>query len=111
VKRAQPERAIRNLIWEWFAYQKNCMVWVNASRGAFSTQKGTFMVMRAKGERKGVPDLLGVWQGKPLAIEVKSQTGKLTTEQLEFLSEFRANGGIGFMARSLDDVKRNLQVE
>ena len=56
----------------------------------------------------GVSDILGIINNKPLAIEVKSEAGRASAEQKMFLDRFRQEGGIGFIARSVDDVKRNL---
>ena len=54
---------------------------------------------------KGTSDILGILHdGRFLAIEVKSFKGKVTAEQNAFISKVNACGGIGFVARSIDDV-------
>lgn len=58
--------------------------------------------------KKGVADLLGIYKGKLLAIEVKAPTGKVSDEQMEFIYSVRTHGGIAFVARSVDDVKKHL---
>lgn len=57
---------------------------------------------------KGVPDILGIYKGQFLGIEVKTEKGKVQPEQEAFLENIRKHGGIGFVARSLDDVIDNL---
>jgi hypothetical protein len=52
----------------------------------------------------GIADILGCYKGKMFAIELKAPTGKLTPEQERFLQNVRDNGGIAFVARSLDEV-------
>ena len=52
----------------------------------------------------GVSDILGIYKQRFLAIEVKSSKGKVSPEQTKFLEEVIANGGIGFVARSVQDV-------
>lgn len=59
--------------------------------------------------KKGVADLLGVYKGKLLAIEVKTEKGIVSEEQREFITAILLNGGIAFVARSVDDVKKNLE--
>ena len=49
-------------------------------------------------------DIIGVTQGWPLAIECKTDTGKLSEEQKEFLRGWSDAGGVSIVARSLDDV-------
>lgn len=57
---------------------------------------------------KGVPDILGIFKGRLLGIEVKTATGKLSPEQERFIQNINDAGGIGFMARSVDDVIETL---
>jgi len=60
---------------------------------------------------KGVPDILGIYKGQFLGIEVKTEKGKVSPEQEQFLAAIRQNGGIGFVARNLDDVIENLGLQ
>lgn len=58
---------------------------------------------------KGLSDVIGqVRGGGFLAIEVKDATGKVSAEQKQFLDMVNKSGGIGLVARSLDDVKNVL---
>ncbi len=57
----------------------------------------------------GCSDILGILDdGRFLAIEVKSEKGKATFEQLDFLAEIAKRGGVAFVARSIEDVDRHL---
>lgn len=57
----------------------------------------------------GCPDIIGqLRDGRFLAVEVKRPGGKATDEQAAFLSRVVAAGGVGFVARSVDDVVRCL---
>jgi hypothetical protein len=60
---------------------------------------------------KGVSDILGVWKGRLLAIEVKRPGGKVSDEQQAFIDRVNKLGGIAFVARSVDDVIRGLGVQ
>lgn len=44
-----------------------------------------------------------------LAIECKTQSGKLSSNQKRVIEEINGQGGLAFVARSLDDVKRELR--
>ena len=59
---------------------------------------------------KGVSDILGIWQGRLLAIEVKTRTGKVSQYQQDFIDTINREGGIAFVARSVDDVIDGLGV-
>jgi hypothetical protein len=53
----------------------------------------------------GCPDVLGqLHDGRVLAVEVKSKTGRLRPEQSIFLERIRGAGGVAFVARNLRDV-------
>ena len=58
---------------------------------------------------EGCSDIVGqMTDGRFLACEVKSPTGKPTPEQSAFISQINANGGLGFLARNCLDVFRSL---
>jgi hypothetical protein len=44
------------------------------------------------GVTKGCPDILAWYAGKSFALELKSETGKPTIEQLEMLARLEAQG-------------------
>lgn len=53
----------------------------------------------------GAPDIIGMTtKGQFVGIEVKAGNGVASTEQIAFLQAVRAGGGIGIIARSVDDV-------
>lgn len=57
----------------------------------------------------GFPDVLGqLCDGRFLAVEMKGPTGRLRPEQAVFLERINGAGGVGFMARDLRDVHREL---
>jgi hypothetical protein len=54
---------------------------------------------------KGVADIIGILpDGRFLAIEVKTERGKLTENQEIFLKKIEENQGVAICARSLSDV-------
>lgn len=55
---------------------------------------------------KGVSDILGILpDGRFLAIEVKSEKGRVSPVQAIFIDEIISRGGVAFVARSLSDVQ------
>ena len=62
-----------------------------------------------KNNSRGVSDIIGVYKGKFLAIEVKRPGGQLTEHQKYFLDSIKIYGGIGIVAYSLDDVIQALK--
>lgn len=103
------ELFIRNQICSYLFYRK-IFVFIHDSVGIFDEKKKVYRKNTSPYRRRGVADLLGIYRGRFLAIEVKSAKGNLSEHQVEFLDQVRAAGGIGFVARSIEDVKRQLEI-
>jgi len=56
----------------------------------------------------GIPDIIACLNGNFIAIEVKTETGIVSKLQEYNLNQIKAAGGIAFVARSVEDVKKNL---
>ena len=56
-------------------------------------------------QTKGVSDIIGIYQGQPIAIEVKAPKGKLSKDQERFLADWHEQGGSLCVARSVKDVE------
>ena len=69
----------------------------------FDAQKKIFRRMPAYA-MKGVPDIIVIHQGKYIGIECKSDTGKMSPDQLQFEKMSTLNGGVYILARSIEDV-------
>ena len=58
---------------------------------------------------KGSADIIGqLKDGRFLAVEVKTETGLVTKEQLLFINRVIRHNGVAFIARHPDDVNRAL---
>lgn len=105
---ATPEGEIKNAILAYLATRRDIFAWPNDSVGVYDPVRKTFRKNRSRFHMRGVADILGIITdqngiGTPLAIEVKSPKGVLSPEQKIFLEEFNKRGGIGIVARSIDD--------
>lgn len=83
----------------------------------FRNNSGLFTTDTGKRIRTGLgvgsSDLCG-WMGdgtaRFLAIEVKTSKGKPTDEQMAFIEAVKKAGGVAFIARSVDEAVRTLNV-
>ena len=59
----------------------------------------------------GIPDIVGIVPkaGTLLAIEIKTATGKVNEKQWEWIEAINREGGIAFIARSVQETQRCLQ--
>lgn len=51
----------------------------------------------------GAADLIGIYRGRFVAVEVKTPTGRLSPEQKTFAALVERHGGIYVVLRSVDD--------
>lgn len=101
------EKQIENQVLSWLKW-KGILAWKIKSVGTFDPTTKRFRAP-SPWYRKGVSDILGIYKRKPLAIEVKSKKGKLSPAQVNFLHEFKDNGGIAFVVRSIEDLEVQLK--
>lgn len=88
---------------------RNIFAFKVKSQGTYDPKEKRFR-RPSKYYKKGTSDILGIYKSKFLAIEVKTKTGKLNPFQKAFLENVNNEGGIGFVARSIEDVERYLKL-
>ena len=99
-----PEKQIENEILNWLSSQ-GIFAWKNQSVGIYNPVRKAFMRRTSPHHIKGVSDILGILKdGRLLAIEVKAKYGKPSPEQTLFIEKIKKNGGIAFIARSIQEV-------
>ena len=98
-----PEGKIENEIFK-FLNDLGAFVFKHDSVGIYDPTTKRFRRSFNPNRVKGVSDILGIFAYRPLAIEVKTATGKVTPEQRVFIRRFQDQGGIAFVARSVKDV-------
>jgi hypothetical protein len=103
-KRTNPETILQVKIMKALKGVPGLVLWRN---NAGSIDRGGGVMMRF-GLTRGASDLIGIYRGKFIALEVKTAKGKLTTEQNVFLQTVTAHGSIAGVVRSLDDALKIL---
>jgi hypothetical protein len=96
--------------------QEFCFTFRQQNVGIYDPIAKTYRFPYGVGRIRGVSDILGVigvagidnglmtGMGRFLAIEVKGTHGKLSPEQATFLMQVNNRGGIGIVARCVEDV-------
>lgn len=80
--------------------EAGCMVWRN-NTGVLKNAAGIPIKF---GLCPGSSDLIGICpQGRFLAVEVKTPTGRVSEAQQRFIDAVRAAGGLAGVARSVED--------
>jgi hypothetical protein len=97
-----PEGQIKRSILEYLS-NRGIFCWINQSVGLRGRKNNS----RFSGN--GTSDILGIFQGSLLAIEVKTKTGKVSERQQKFIDEINSRGGIAGVCRTIDDVEELLK--
>ncbi len=94
-RRATPETATKTAV---KAFLKLNRIW-------------SFPLVAGMASYPGAPDRICWHEGRCIAIEVKSPTGRLTAHQEVFQVNWEASGGIYLVVRSLEDLSKGLGIE
>lgn len=97
------EQVIKYSILSWISMHPEMGFAWNQNQGTAYNVKGGYFKKPSRWAKKGVSDILGVWAGLALFIEVKRPGGRLSPEQKTFLSLAKSHGAIAFVAFSLDE--------
>ena len=103
------EKAIENQILsflKWLGF----LCWKQETQGTYDPIKKIYRRKNSVHRMVGISDILAVDRmGRVIAIEVKSAKGRVSPDQKAFLERINQTNGIGFVARSVDDVERELK--
>jgi len=73
------------------------------NNGAFETKRGGWV---KTSDMPGISDIIGIAiGGKALAVECKSEKGRLSRSQEIFKAAWLARGGVYVLARGIDDLR------
>lgn len=78
----------------------------------FMREKRIWQLVRfqAQYNQNGLPDRLYLYKGLLLGLELKTDKGVPTILQLRKLKEINNNGGLGIIIRSVNDVKKLIEI-
>lgn len=108
-KRGSEEEDTQILCMEWVSLHQRAhpaLRWLNHTPNGGKRTRAEAGRLKAMGVRSGFPDLTlhkrsGIWMG--LAIEMKTEVGMPSSDQIEWLRHFHSEGYITAICRSLDE--------
>lgn len=103
------EKDIENAILEWLNLLPQCKAWKNQSVGIFDPYKRIYRKNPSKWTARGTADILGIYKGRMICLEVKKPGGRLSPDQKEFLKTMADLGAITGMVMSIDDARLVLE--
>jgi hypothetical protein len=96
------EQRLKNAILEYILFHpRKGFAWSQYNGAVYDPVRKCFR-SHSKFQRKGVPDIIGVWCRRPLFIEVKTKVGRLSDDQKRFLEQASVHGAIAFVAREYE---------
>lgn len=100
----ETESNLKHRICDYLALRKDCFFWIESNTGIYDPVTKCYRRKNSPYEINGKADILGIFRGRPLAIEVKVKPNKLSDNQKLFLEKFSNYGGIVIVAYSVNDV-------
>ena len=85
--------------------QTHKIYWFRSAAGSMLLKSGRWF----KTGRPGCPDITICYNGKFIAVEVKSKTGKQSEAQKQAQADIEAAGGSYFVVRELSELKRIIE--
>lgn len=101
------EGGIRNAIMSWLKFH-HAFCFIHDSVGIYDPVRQRFRIRHGAHRSVGIPDIIGIWKGKFLAIEVKAPKKYPTQDQKRMIQTINTEGGLAFVARSIQDVEDQL---
>lgn len=104
-KRNRPEAALQMAVVKMLSCQRIEGFWWTAMRpDAYSDHWSIRNRTKNMGAKRGTPDMLFIFEGRPIAIELKADNGRVSDEQQGMAAQMERAGCPVFVARSLDAV-------
>lgn len=92
--RNQPEFALQCIVADLLRLQgKSGLYWTAIPNGEHRSPR-TGARLKRSGVRRGAPDLLLIWNGRPIGIELKAEGGRQSPEQRETERDWVLAGGL-----------------
>ena len=104
---ALPESTIEQLVLEYLAGLGIGFFWKNTSGGFHDGKR--WRVHQSPFAIRGTSDILGIVGGRFIALEVKTDKGRPTSEQVAFLKKVQDCGGLSAVVRSVDQTASILE--
>jgi len=101
----QLEKPIEKAILNYLSFLPDCYCWKNNNTGIYDAAKKTYRLPKSKFHVNGVADIIGIYRGRPIYIEVKTKTGRVSKDQDRFLNRVSKLGAIAGVCRSVDDAR------
>jgi len=105
MKTSKKESTIETEILTYLNIMPGIFAWKNKTMGVYDPVRKVFRKSNSKFTPNGVPDILGVCNGKFIAIEVKTEKGIVSNDQKKFIKQLEEHGAYTLIARSLQDAR------
>lgn len=98
-----PEQEVKRQISDFLNF-KGIFFWWNHSTGLYDPINKKYRKRNGRYDLNGTSDILGIYKGKLLAIEVKAGSNRPSQHQTLFLTRVIEQGGVALVAWSIEDV-------
>lgn len=111
IRKGKLEGEILREICEYLTTRDDLLFWRTNNTPIFGRNNAGEMTWRSmpKFTPKGIPDILVVYTGHLIGVEVKREKATLRTDQIIFSNRLTHYGADYFIARSVEDVQKGFK--
>lgn len=106
----QLEKHIQAGILHYLNTVPGCIALQIYNGAVYDQRQGRYRANNNKFRPKGIPDIMGSFNGRPIAIEVKTTSGRLSLEQVAMHAVLQSFGWHIAVCRSVSDAQEFLNV-
>lgn len=101
----RPEEQLQKAVFAYLdvALPRDAVAWHTPNQRG-TRKRWENALLKGLGVRKGIPDVLVLWNGRLHCVELKAPGRKATQTQLEMAEQLKLAGGVWISATSLDGV-------
>lgn len=105
-KRISPESALQRSVIRYlsFALPKHEAIYFAVPNGGLRDVR-VAQHLKAEGLTPGVADIMIIWRGRAIGIELKAEKGRLSENQKAWADQFTLAGGVYKVCRSIEEVE------
>lgn len=107
---APSESQIETAILGYLVEFKRLLAFPVRNAGYYDTKLKRFRTQQSKYFRKGVPDIILIYRGRFVGLEVKSEKGVQSRDQKVFAQDILKSEGLYYVVRSVEQVQEILNI-
>jgi penicillin-binding protein-related factor A (putative recombinase) len=105
------EKQLETMILDWLVGPGESFAFKLNNVGVYDAKKRCYRKPNSRHIHKGLPDIMGVRDGRFFCVEVKFGKNKPSEHQTKFIGRVLSSGGVAFWCNSFEDFLEKFEFE